>query len=476
MQMFLKKSAAILSILAVSLYSLSCGSTDNTDTQTQTVTTDTPETVDFGGKEYRMLIRREFEYEFNSPEETGDVLNDALYDRNQTIEDTYNINIVTTAEPGDWDSQEEFMGKVRNTISAGDDAYDIIAGYAAMMPPLIPDGLYYNLNDLPHLDFGGEWWSRGLYDTFNINDRCYVMSGSISLSLWENTWALYYNKDVAEQFGITGIYDEVNSGTWTFDRMKEYCQLVTADINGDSVSDQNDRWGYVTDHAPEFDFFADIFDVDITSIGDNGLPTITVDNERNNDILVAVNDFLFSGSYALPYDDEDDKAVLINMFKTGLTLFEPMTFGMSTLLRGMESDFGIIPFPKYDENQARYQTTSKDDYTMLAVPVTITDLEFVGLITEAMCKESHESVIPVFYDTVLKTKNARDDETAEMIDLIYSGLHYDFAYANSISLDWSGHIFAHSIRDKKTNISTEYASKKDAMNEQLNALLDIYLN
>ena len=51
---------------------------------------------------------------------------------------------------------------------------------------------------------------------------------------------------------------------------------------------------------------------------------------------------------------------------------------------------------------------------------------------ETSACESSKTVIPVLYDKVLKGKNTRDDESAEMLDLIFDGIYYDPALIYSI--------------------------------------------
>jgi hypothetical protein len=107
-------------------------------------------------------------------------------------------------------------------------------------------------------------------------------------------------------------------------------------------------------------------------------------------------------------------------------MFLPELLGNAQLLRGMDTDFGIIPYPKWDEYQENYLTTSVAYFSLFCVPVTVRNLEMTGIITEALCVESYKKVIPAFYEVSLKTKLARDDESSEMIDIIRSGLTFDF--------------------------------------------------
>ena len=76
---------------------------------------------------------------------------------------------------------------------------------------------------------------------------------------------------------------------------------------------------------------------------------------------------------------------------------------------------------KYDENQKDYHSTSLDEFSMFVIPIDAPDMDKTAFITEALCAESYKKVVPVFYDVVLKTKNARDNDSAQMIDIAVFG-------------------------------------------------------
>ena len=88
-------------------------------------------------------------------------------------------------------------------------------------------------------------------------------------------------------------------------------------------------------------------------------------------------------------------------------------------MRATETDFGILPPPKFDENQPEYIVFS-DSFCMnlMLIPVTNTDLDRTGAILEAMSAESKYGLLPAYYDKTLIGKYARDDDSEEMLDII----------------------------------------------------------
>ncbi|MCL2815062.1 MAG: hypothetical protein FWD23_10730, partial [Oscillospiraceae bacterium] len=111
-----------------------------------------PADLDFKGAELRVLHRLGhngyygdgdiFEIEVFSETETGDTINDAIYDRNRTVEDRLNIKITPVGiVDASWDRAFDFFNHIRRAVSAGDDEFDVILGYAALMPNYAMQGL-----------------------------------------------------------------------------------------------------------------------------------------------------------------------------------------------------------------------------------------------------------------------------------------------------------------------------------------------
>ena len=73
----------------------------------------------------------------------------------------------------------------------------------------------------------------------------------------------------------------------------------------------------------------------------------------------------------------------------------------------METDFGIIPYPLYDENQEDYHTQVADCSTMFALPADCRDTSFAGAVLEAIAAESYRSVTPAYFEVALNEKYTR---------------------------------------------------------------------
>ncbi len=127
-------AALILSALTLAAVS-SCGSdttSENTDTTSAAVntaqTTEAPSIYevlpeqDYGGYEFRILNNiSNFAYtNMGEDGQTGESLDDAIFERNSKVAEELNISF--KIEALDWDVNKN---AIQNSVTAGEDAYDI---------------------------------------------------------------------------------------------------------------------------------------------------------------------------------------------------------------------------------------------------------------------------------------------------------------------------------------------------------------
>ena len=131
------KSTRIIALLLALLTASSVGCGESADTNETTDTTtaastsdettsDAPELPDedYEGYEFRILTRIEGWGIYNNEnlvveEENGEILNDAIYTRNRTVEERFNINLTQITTTND------IGNEISATVMAGDDAYDL---------------------------------------------------------------------------------------------------------------------------------------------------------------------------------------------------------------------------------------------------------------------------------------------------------------------------------------------------------------
>ena len=163
-------------------------------------------------------------------------------------------------------------------------------------------------------------------------------------------------------------------------------------------------------------------------------------------------------------------------FAAGLGLFSPMMINdlIAPKMRAMEDDYGVLPYPKMDENQEDYRTYLLTRTGVFMLPVTITDdkLDKLGYIVETLSAYSHQYLRPAIYDVSLGGKAVRDEESLEMLDFIMARRGFDFSQIteNENKYPFAAYkTYRNLIGAKNYGITTYYESNKTAAEENLQA-------
>lgn len=370
--------------------------------------------------------------QITSTEETGDVFNDAVYRRNRVIEDRYGIEIIEIEANDPADAK----GKAQKSAKSGSDDYDLVFSYIGDSLTMAQSGLLVEVNSIPYLDLTKPWWDKDVINDLSFSHKLYGVAGDFCFAHYSAVMPMFFNKKLLFDFGLEDPYQLVRDGKWTLDKFASMAKDTSIDINGDSKWDQNDQYGFLSLNFlvyPSFilsagEKFIDK-DADDVPYFAAGSPKFVEVYEKIISILNAGDNLFFDADAAGNHRYQD------TMFPGNQVLFWHELMNWSKILRDMESDFGILPTPKYDEAQTDYYSRVFSA-TMMAVPVTVGDIEREGVILEALCAESYKTVKPVYYDTMLKTKISRDEESGEMLDIIFANRIYDMGY-----LYWESNVY-----------------------------------
>ncbi len=427
-----------------------------------------PEKADYGGKTFTVLQRTEYNYEFGVEEIGVTNVQDLIFERDAVVEERFNVKIVSRNVNGAWGMHENFLDHVRDTIATGKVDYDVIAGYAAVTPTLVGDGIFVDWTTVPNIDLEREWWSQDLISELTVNDKLYLISGDISLLFWESMQGMFFNKTMAENAGVEDLYELARNGEWTFDKMMEI--IRSTHVANDDLTTR--VYGYSSARTTQVDVYQDAFNIAVTEKDGTGRPQFTLNQEKTYNALQKVYDLICVSDYYYQAESYDDS---LKMFGENRALFFPGRLGSGAQLNGYECNYGILPMPKYDEFQEDYHSTCEDGYSMMAIPVTNEDnLEFIGLVTEALCAQSYRSVVPQWYTVILQNRYTKDEDSIEMIETIREGILCNFGYIYSYAMDWPAHQFNICINNNSPDFASLWEQKENTFAENLDRVLEPY--
>jgi hypothetical protein len=138
---------------------------------------------DYDGYQFILLnnVRSTTLNYFDVESENGDILNDSIYARNRTVEEQFNVKIESISDGVN-------AGKIRSSISTGEDAYDLLIGFMSEMGTLAFEKLLIDLNEIPHLDLDKPWWDTGINKDITIVNRLFFGSGSLIVTNYDATF------------------------------------------------------------------------------------------------------------------------------------------------------------------------------------------------------------------------------------------------------------------------------------------------
>jgi len=348
-------------------------------------------------------------------EDTAEGLEAAVYLRNLQVEEQHNITIHAK-------SSDNPTNVIPNLVLSGDATYDAIQEkLVMMMGTLVVQGYLYNLREIDTMYLAAPWYDANVIDSASIDGQLYFFGGDIEVSDKMGLAVIAFNKELAADHQIPNLYEMVQNGEWTLDKLHSFSSIATVDLNGDGKHEKNDQWGLIAE-----DFFGWFF---LISSGNaiafkdaDDIPYLAVYTEKAvNDLETIMN---------LMYDDQARSGHgylaedYTNIFSENRALFHANVLSSITLLREMEASFGIIPIPKYDTAQSEYITTFSSFVSRyIAVPSINADLNMTGVILDAMSRTG--DVAEAYYDIVLTGRTIRDEESSVMLDIIFDSIFCD---------------------------------------------------
>lgn len=382
--------------------------------------------ADMGGEELVLLTGQHAEYEYMIEKETGDIVEDAVYYRNRAVEELLNVSLSFVSE-ANWKNSDPFYKTIRTDIMAGDSSYDIINGLNVYTTCLIFDDLFLRMDEIDSIDFSHPWWVPGI--SLEGNDEVYYAFTDASLSLYKDLYVIFFNQSFVQNNGLENPYDHIENNTWTIDTFMKLASEGSRDINGDGkIEEEFDQLAYVAKHASNRSFMT-ATETSLFVRDANGVPTLEGVSERLTNVYEKMKPFLSDRSLTF-VTTEPDMILLAKPFIEERALFMSNCLIAVEGMRNMQTDYGIVPFPKYDEAQENYHTQIATSTSAIYLPTTAENPEMLGTVLEALGFYSWRDVVPTYYEIALGDKYARDETVVRMLDLVRASAstNIDFAY------------------------------------------------
>jgi len=426
---------ALLMIASSVIMMVACGGGDTEIEETKNPVSD--ETDDESGKRMHNVPKKDFEgevfnslcfkantatyYYFTDEEAAGDPIKEALWQRTELIEEHLNCDL--TADMRESNESERISMMLYDQVIAGtDDWQQALSHVITGVSSLVNNGQSYDFGKLPNVDLNAEWWDLDDMEDLRLNSMYTYGRSDFMISA---PHAVVFNKTMADDLNLDNIYDLVNEKKWTVDTMSAMAKAAIVDANNDGkYMPFTDTYGIALSEISKFNSFLIACDQPISQKNAEGRLEIVLNTEKTVKIvekfydLWTTNGAVYVGAMNLGYGLNHEQ-----LFGEGRALFVIHDLSILESFREYDIDYGIAPYPKYDEEQAEYR--SMDWGPMWSIPATITNPELVGSVVELYSYFSADTIVPAYYDKLLEGKLAQDYETRKMLELIFESVSFD---------------------------------------------------
>ncbi len=439
----MKKTLLWLLLAAMLLSNTACGGTsdETTDASGENVAEETvaeevvdplaflPENLNYDGQTITIMqghayacngsndYGNEVYYNFDDIE-GGDIVAEAVYNRNVMVEEKLNLSIGEAIGSG-WDT---WTTELSTSLTAGDNTYDMINGAFPTSFNAVVQGLVHNLKGVTGLDPSNPWWDKQVSDVMTFGEGYYAVSGDINFYDNYSTNCYFFNYDLMKEYNLEIPYDAVREGTWTFDKMQTTIDNFYTDINGDGIAGREDIYGIVNNAG-----------IVARATWGMGMNLIIKDEQGNYicneteelfDVLSRIIDQVINnaGSFC---DNENGGGGYAEIFTAGRALFSEDNFAYLIKARdAVEDHIGVIPSPKYDEKQEEYSCPINNAYCSVYTVSLSTDTASIGYVLDAMGAASVDTVTEAVIEKNCMVKATRDEDSADMIRIILDSASY----------------------------------------------------
>jgi ABC-type glycerol-3-phosphate transport system substrate-binding protein len=405
-------------------------------------------------------------------EASDDPVLDAVWRRCEKLKDQFDVEIMVTPSA-------DTTTALKNSVKSGDGAYDAIVARMPLIASSAANGDLMDLKEAEGIDLTKHYWDQSANSQLSIANKQFYTVGDIITVEDSCTWTMMFNKGLAERLDLEDPYQVVKDGRWTFD----YFYNTMKDCGIAKPNDQGE-WDYMATYA-----FATHRDMAYGFFYAAGLSFIQKDGDdlpyldsKDNEKIQNVLNYSLKVMRDTQLTIDAHKWVHVNPWATILTqdafeedraLFYAEVLSTIINLRSMDTDFGLLPMPKYDEKQEEYITFVNPAASLVGIPIYQKNKENArrsGYILEAMAYYGHEYVMPEYIEKAIKGKSTRDEKSIDMLEILFKHRMYDLGLIN----DWNAYASGYSdlVFNNKNEFSKLYKKVEKSIGKKINKFVE----
>lgn len=409
---------------------------------------------------------------FCANEESNDVRDIALMQRNAAVQDYFNVYIDAIPQS----NEDQITTIIDDATINPESSWDANMTFPWHSAPLIIQGHVLNWNNserFPYTDLSASWWMNDVNKEYGIKDAIYTAAGDACITVFTNVYGLFYNRTFGENIDpemSENIFDMIREGNWTYDEFYNIVKDVWQEGSDPSAvgPSVDDIYGFATENNVSTEAFSMAWDITyVSNDAENGLNV----EGFLSDKIIETTDRLYELWYETTGSLATDHNTMRAAFKEGRVLFIPVKLAYAlNEFTDMDDTYTILPFPKYDEYQEGYMTGTQNDFSVWSVSSNVPDSEYSSLIIEALNIESENILIPTYFYEALQKKSISDPDTVEMLEYLLEYVDFEMGHLLDKSAGYIGNLLRYTIMGQSNDITAMYDSRKE---EILSSIADI---
>lgn len=384
-------------------------------------------------------------------ESKDDVFTEALFARQQKLYDYLGVELYAIQTGNLNEYGDAFTTAVKNK----DGSVDVLVCSAYVsIADFIIDGYLRDYNDFDQIDLTADYWKTDYMEEVMLGDRIYLGYSEFNIF---NTHVLSFNKKMLDQYSDAldeSIYDTVRNHRWTIDKMISLANLVYIDQTADGKT-ADDTFGLTGHQWIPFIGFLHACDIPLVAQDESGSYRVAVYNStyqnKTTDLVEKLLALAKSDSAYFRFRIEDTENIPLSSNRVLMHI--EGTGGLVSLLE-YDIDFGVVPFPMYDEAQkdVGYRSFNYDGF--ITFPSFMRN-ENMSVESIEMLSFFSDPVQTAYYEKQLGKQASDTPDDSAMLQLVWDGICTDFGLAYSyISQSLDTNLY---MLPTLTNANTSYS-------------------
>lgn len=397
-------------------------------------------------------------------ESSNNSLSDAIYKRQENVRDYLGVDVVLTVTDG----ENRYIEPFKNAVKNKDGSVDMLLSHVYYgIDGFITGNYLTDFQDIPELNLDADYWKYDVMEGISANGHFYLGFSDFNILY---THVITFNKELLSKYEDQldeSLYDMVENYRWTLDKFIWLASLVYIDETSDGKTG-DDTFGFVSGMTIGYSGFLQGCNIQLVDMDEQGNYVASIYTETNKQKMSALVDKLYNlvrSNYALMPDKTPEPSIA-----NGRALMQINgTYWLSGLLN-YGVDFGILPYPMYDEAQKNvgYRHLQWGGY--ICVPSYLNNPTMAAETLEMLSYFS-EDVNIAFYEKMLGKQVADVPNDRKMLNIVWDGVCSEIAQTYySVIKDSSSYLYALEMltREGTTyNLASYVATTQTSINRKL---------